>query len=127
MPNYSYQCLDCKSKFELFFYIKDYQEKPKCIKCNKKNTERMYIIDVASQSASVKKMDSELKTIGDLARRNSDRLSEDEKQHLYKKHNEYKDEQYQKPLPTGMSRVKKQPKIKWPGSTGLKKKRDIKK
>jgi hypothetical protein len=54
-------------------------------------------------------------------------LSEDEKQHLYKKHNEYKDEQYQKPLPTGMSRVKKQPKIKWPGSTGLKKKRDIKK
>ena len=87
----------------------------------------MYVVDVASQSASVKKMDTELKTLGDLARRNSDKLSEDEKHHLYIKHNEYKDEQYQKPLPTGMSRVKKQPKIKWPGSSGLKKKRDIKK
>lgn len=127
MPTYSYQCLDCKNKFELFFYIKDYQEKPKCTQCNKKNTERMYAIDVASQSASVKKMDTELKTLGDLARRNSDKLSDDEKHHLYIKHNEYKDEQYQKPLPTGMSRVKKQPKIKWPGSSGLKKKRDIKK
>lgn len=127
MPNYSYQCSNCKTQFELFFYIKDYQEKPKCVKCNKKNTQRMYVLDVATQSTSVRKMDSELKTLGDLARRNSERLSDDEKNHLYIKHNDYKDEQHQKPLPTGMSRVKKQPKIKWPGSSGIKKKRDIKK
>jgi hypothetical protein len=54
-------------------------------------------------------------------------MSDDEKQALYSKHNAYKDDQYKKPLPSGMSRVKKQPKIKWPGTSGNKKRRNIKK
>lgn len=127
MPTYSYRCIDCDKQFELFFYIKDYQEHPNCDKCKKNNTERMYVLDVVTQSASVRKMDSELKTIGDLARRNTERLSEDEKNHLYKKHNEYKENQSEKTLPSGMSRIKKQPKIKWPGSSGIKKRRNLKK
>jgi hypothetical protein len=78
----------------------------------------MYSADVLTQSASVRKSDSELKTIGDLARRNSDKFSEDEKHHLYQKHNSYKyDTNEMKNLPSGMTRINKPNKHKWPGST----------
>ena len=123
MPTYSYLCNACSKEFELFFYIKDYVNKPKCINCNCNDTIRQYIKDVSSQNTSVRKSDSELKTIGDLAQRNSDRMSNDEKHHLYTKHNEYKDDKYLKPLPTGMSRINKNKQIKWPGSKGIKNKR----
>jgi putative FmdB family regulatory protein len=113
MPTYTYNCEKCKKTFELFFYIKDYTEKPKCELCGSKSTHRCYALDAATQSTSVKKSDSELKTIGDLANRNRDRLSADQKLELDKKHNSYKEEQSDKPLPKGMSRIKKPPKIKW--------------
>jgi hypothetical protein len=80
-----------------------------------------------TQMASVKKSDSELKTIGDLARRNSDKFSDDEKTHLYNKHNSYKYEESTKQLPSGMSRLKKPKKTKWPGSSINKNKRKPKK
>lgn len=114
MPTYSYSCNACGSDFELFFYIKDYIEQPKCINCGKKNTSRRYCEDILSQNCSIKKADSELKTIGDLANRNRDRMSVDEKNALYKKHNDYKETQDQKPLPAGMSRIKKGSKTIWP-------------
>lgn len=121
MPSYSYYCSECKIHFEIFSSIKDYSsdKKPICTQCKtNKSVLRRYDIDVSSQHASVKKGDTELKTIGDLARRNSDRLSEDEKIHLYQKHNAYKFEDNTKELPTGMNRVKKPEKMKWPGSKG---------
>lgn len=130
MPNYSYCCISCNQNFELFTYIKDYNPKPKCIICGSKKTERNYVADALTQSSSVKKSDSELKTIGDLARRNTDRMSEDQKSALYRKHNDYKEDAGldQKPLPKGMSRLKKPPKTLWPGSKGVgKKRRNIKK
>ena len=124
MPTYSYLCKNCQCDFELFFYIKDYIECPICINCKSKNTHRRFVDDVLTQSSSVKKTDSELKTIGDLAMRNSERMSDDEKHHLYVKHNSYKDNfDESKPLPKGMTRVKKQPKIKWPGTSVTKKRR----
>lgn len=113
MPTYSYFCNKCEKDFELFFYIKDYVENPKCEYCNHKTTHRLYSKDVLSQSASVKKSDSELKTIGDLANRNRDKMSEDEKNHLHKKHNDYKENKEHKPLPKGMTRMQKGKKIKW--------------
>lgn len=114
MPTYSYYCNKCKKDFELFFYIKDYIENPACEYCqDKKATHRLYSKDILSQSASVKKADNELKTIGDLANRNRDRMSEDEKNHLNKKHNDYKDNKEDKPLPKGMTRMPKGKKIKW--------------
>jgi len=65
-------------------------------------------------NGSVKKSDSELKTIGDLANRNRDRMTNDQKNYLDKKHNEYKDQDLAKELPKGMSRIKKpKNKIKW--------------
>lgn len=112
MPTYSYLCESCKSSFELFFYIKDYQEHPKCSVCGKTKTYRDYN-DLQTLNSSVKKSDSELKTLGDLANRNRDKLSSDEKAHLYQKHNDYKEQESTKQLPTGMSRMKKPPKTKW--------------
>lgn len=124
MPTYTYYCDNCKKQFELFFYIKDYDDNPKCCACSSKKTYRQYVADVLTQSSSVKKADSELKTIGDLAMRNSERMSEDQKTELYIKHNQYKyDKKEDMKLPSGMSRVKKPPKINWPGTTGQKKKR----
>jgi putative FmdB family regulatory protein len=113
MPTYSYRCNKCDLEFELFFYIKQYQENPTCTVCKSKQTTRLYIKDVATQNTSVKKSDTELNTIGDLANRNRDKMSEDQKISLDKKHNEYKDTESQKTLPTGMNRIKKQPKVKW--------------
>jgi putative FmdB family regulatory protein len=114
MPTYSYSCNKCKKEFELFFYIKDYIEQPKCTFCNSSKTERLIAKDAMTLNSSVKKSDSELKTIGDLANRNRDRMSEDEKVALQKKHNAYKEETPKKQLPKGMTRMKKpETKIKW--------------
>lgn len=114
MPTYSYSCEKCNKNFELFFYIKDYISKPVCSNCGCSDTYRLYTVDVLSQSASVKKSDSELSTIGDLADRNRDRMSDDEKANLYKKHNDYKEHKEETPLPNGMTRMKKGKKTIWP-------------
>lgn len=114
MPTYSYSCDKCHQDFELFFYIKDYQESPSCTHCKSKKTSRLYINDISTQRASVRKSDSELKTIGDLANRNRDKLSDDEKAHLHRKHNAYKETPSDKPLPKGMTRMKKGDKTIWP-------------
>jgi putative FmdB family regulatory protein len=113
MPTYSYSCNKCNKSFELFFYIKDYIQQPKCPLCSSKQTNRCYIEDVSTLSSSVKKADSELSNLGDLANRNRDRMSDDQKQFLFQKHNEYREDKSSTDLPSGMSRMKKQPKIKW--------------
>lgn len=118
MPTYTYHCNKCNHRFEIFSYIKDYNSSPVCEICNSNtDTIRMYAVDVQTQSASIKKSDSELKTIGDLAQRNSERMSDDEKIHLYHKHNSYKMDESQKQLPKGMNRIKKPEKPKWPGNS----------
>lgn len=117
MPTYSYFCYDCDCDFEIFTYIKDYTENPKCNICNKKTTYRLYSKDALTQSCSVRKSDTELKTVGDLALRNTERMSSDEKIFLHNKHNSYKENKIEtKPLPRGMTYQKKPPKPKWPGT-----------
>lgn len=116
MPTYSYSCNNCKCNFEIFAHIKDYSENAKCVNCESTNTARRFLDDVVTQATAVKKSDSELKTLGDLAKRNADKMSEDQKIHLYQKHNEYKFEESKKELPKGMNRIKKPIKPKWPGS-----------
>lgn len=112
MPTYSYRCEHCSITFEQFFSLSNYKDKVKCETCNK-TCSRDYAEDVLTQCASVRKADSELKTIGDLANRNRDRFSADERNALDKKHNEYKDQDLAKELPKGMSRMKKPNKVKW--------------
>lgn len=113
MPEYTYYCSECDDKFTIVTSISSYKEKEVCEICHSL-CDRSYEDDLLTLNASVKKSDSELKTIGDLARRNTDRFSDDQKAHLYQKHNAYKDEQSQKALPKGMSRIKKPPKPIWP-------------
>jgi putative FmdB family regulatory protein len=112
MPTYSYFCESCSSKFELFAHFKDYIEHPKCVECSSNQTIRSYSDDLCI--AFVKKSDSELKTIGDLANRNRDKMSQDQKIELSQKHNEYKEQHSNKELPSGMSRMNKlKVKNKW--------------
>lgn len=93
--------------------MQDYISNPVC-DCGSNNTERNYVQDFSSIIGSVRKSDSELKTVGDLANRNRDRLSEDQKLALQKKHNDYKEQQSTKELPRGMSRLPKpKTKTKW--------------
>lgn len=107
MPSYTFYCNGCKNSFEVFCYIRDYIDRPRCISCNSTKTERQYTVDASTISSSIKKSDSELKTIGDLADRNRERMSDDHKQSLLDKHNAYKDTEATQPLPHGMSRIKK--------------------
>jgi putative FmdB family regulatory protein len=114
MPTYTYFCEDCDTIFELFFNIKDYKSSVNCSSCNSKKTTRSYSHDLSTISSSIKKNDSELKTLGDLANRNRDKMSDDQKQHLFDRHNEYKNQDSTKELPKGMSRIKKpNNKIQW--------------
>jgi putative FmdB family regulatory protein len=114
MPCYTFFCDKCQSKFEIVSSIREYNSTQQCPSCkSSKHTNRSYIEDVATLNSSIKKSDNELKTIGDLANRNRDKMSEDHKQSLYEKHNEYKDHKEDTPLPKGMTRLKKQKKIKW--------------
>jgi len=114
MPTYTYKCDKCKEKFELFAHFSDYSEHPKCIHCKSTHTDRSYEDDVINVSCSIKKHSSELKTIGDIANRNRDLLSDDQKMALYEKHNSYKDKDEPINLPKGMSKIKKpKTKPKW--------------
>lgn len=114
MPSYTFFCEECRFKFEIVCSIKDYAETQVCEKCgSSKHVIRSYIEDMATLNASVKKSDSELKTVGDLANRNRDRMSDDQKLSLYRQHNDYKDQPAPNALPKGMTRMKKQPKTKW--------------
>lgn len=116
MPTYSFFCDTCKEKFELYLSLQQYDKSKKiCPSCNKdKKVSRLYSEDLLSLNTSIKKSDSELKTIGDLANRNRDKMSEDHKTHLKERHNNYKDQTPAKELPTGMSRLQRpKQKIKW--------------
>jgi putative FmdB family regulatory protein len=114
LPQYSYFCEKCSNVFELFFSIGSYTDsKQKCPECHS-SCSRSYSTDLSTLSSSVKKSDSELKTIGHLANRNRDRMTEDQKTILHEKHNDYKEVSSDKPLPSGMSRIKKPNRPKWP-------------
>ena len=115
MPTYTYYCFNCDKQFEIFAHISEYKDQSACPVCQKhEKVNRLYCVDAQTQFVSVKKSDSELKTIGDLAKRNTDRMSNDEKTALHIKHNAYKDNKTEtKPLPKGMNRIKKPKKPKW--------------
>lgn len=114
MPEYTFHCDNCGDIFSVVCSIKEYQDKHLCICGSKAN--RSYIDDLLTLNTSIKKSDSELRTIGDLALRNTEKMSDDQKQALYMKHNSYKYENSEKELPKGMNRISKPKKPKWPGS-----------
>jgi putative FmdB family regulatory protein len=107
MPEYTYECDKCQSVFSVICSISNYNEHPKCDACSSKKTHRRYLEDCSTINSSVRLGDNELKTLGDLAQRNTERMSDDEKRHIYEKNNAYKQTQSTNALPTGMSRLKK--------------------
>ena len=113
MPTYTYFCKTCAGSFDLVSSIRSYKEKQKCPSCNEV-CGRDYD-DMLTLRSSVIKSDSELKTVGDLANRNRDKLTADQKAALDHKHTEYQDnklkDELTKELPKGMSRMAK-PKYK---------------
>ena len=113
MPEYTYHCEKCQAKFSVACSIREYVEVVGCVSCKNRKCHRLYREDLLSLNTSVKKSDSELKTIGDIANRNRDKLSVDQKDDLRHKHNAYKETESEKILPKGMSRIKKPPKPKW--------------
>jgi hypothetical protein len=106
MPEYTYECSKCDSVFSVICSISEYKDHPKCT-CGSKETNRCYISDCLTINSRVRLGDDEIKTLGDLAKRNTERMSDDEKRHIYKKNNAYKQTPSEKSLPTGMSRLKK--------------------
>lgn len=116
MPCYSYICEKCNHHFEIVCTISNYKEQIDCELCHKKdNVHREYKLDLSNINTSVIKSDNELKTIGDLANRNRDRMTDDHKASLHEKHNSYKEVQSTKELPKGMSRIQKpKTKYRWP-------------
>jgi len=111
MPTYTYQCSKCEKIFELFSTIADYKDTAKC-DCKGKAL-RMYAEDLLTLNQSVRKGDGELKTIGDLAMRNTERMSSDQKAELHAKNNAYKETPSTNTLPKGMTRLKKTKGVKW--------------
>lgn len=116
MPTYTFICTKCNHIFELFRTFKQYDEGGfKCEQCGSSKVLRDYQNDATGVEMSVRKGDGELKTLGDLANRNRDRMSSDQKAELNRKHNEYKAPVQKKELPKGMTRMKKSSgKFQWP-------------
>jgi putative FmdB family regulatory protein len=113
MPEYTFLCAKCKATFSIVCSIRDYSDKQKCQYCKSQLTHRHYATDLSNITGSVVKTDSELKTLGDLANRNRDRMSEDQKQALHQKHNSYRETQQNTPMPNGMTRIPKTNGVKW--------------
>lgn len=113
MPTYTFVCTKCNNKIELFMTYSQYKEEQVCEKCSSLCV-RSYSDDLLNTSGFVRLSDDEIKTIGHLAHRNTEKMSQDQKESLRQKHNAYKYEDNSRPLPQGMSRIKRGPKTIWP-------------
>lgn len=115
MPTYSYECSKCENLFELYSSISEYKDCVKCPQCKGK-ANRSIVTDAITLNGSVRLGDDELKTLGHLAMRNTERFSDDQKMAIDKKNNAYKEEKEKakKALPQGMSRIQRpKTKFKW--------------
>jgi len=109
MPEYTFVCNTdkggCGHTFSMIMSMAEYSDKQKCPSCKKiKAVCRCLEADLPTINTSVRRSDDQV-TVGELAKRNSERLSSDEKAHLTEKHNEYKYEEPTKELPDGMKRM----------------------
>ena len=111
MPEYTYHCNNCKLSFSIVCSISSYSDNVKCEKCG--DSCGRDCSDYSSLSTTVKLAHSEIKTVGHLAQRNTENMSQDQKAELHAKHNEYKYDRPEQALPKGMTRIKKPPKPKW--------------
>ena len=109
MPIYSFFCSKCQDDFEIVQKISEYSGKAKCPNCHKKSSQRLYDVP----HCSIILGNHELKTVGHVVDRNTEKMSNDEKSHLTHKHNEYKYNKKYKELPRGMSRLPLKERERW--------------
>ncbi len=110
MARYTFLCDEddsgCGHTFEIACSISEYEEKidrpQTCPECRKIKSVRRDLQSDAIMYVG----DSTPKTLGAKCDKNSSRISADEKHHLNKKHNAYKEVAPSKPLPKGMSRTR---------------------
>lgn len=90
MAIYTFKCTNkkCKTVVESCQSIKDYQPLITCPTCKKDTLVRDYESDLPS--GSVKRGDHQI-TVGELAKRNTERFSEDYKEHLHNKNYAYRE------------------------------------
>lgn len=110
MPTYTYFCDDCQQYFEKFALMCDYTDSETCPTCNScRNVIRALGYDISTVHRTVVAGDNEI-NLGQLADRNTQRMSRDEKIDKFYEQNKYKYEGPETDLPTGMTRVHKKDK-----------------
>ena len=109
MPTYTYFCPECQSTFELSLLMCDYKDTQICTKCDYTQATRALGLDIQTLQGVVTASDGEIK-LGQLAERNSKRMSRDEKIDKCYEQNKYKYEGTDKNLPDGMTRINKKDK-----------------
>jgi len=105
MPQYTYDCAKCNETFTMYLPMDKFVGEYRCPECDTL-APHSFLEDAKTISSNVRKGDDEI-TVGALAKRNSERLSSDEKAHLTYEQNKYKYEEPTKELPKGMSRMGK--------------------
>lgn len=103
MPEYEYRCTKCGEHFEIICSMEDYELIDECPYCCTDSAVRVF----STQPGFVKLAESEIKTLGHLAKRHSETMSDDKKASLKRKNTAYMREGPDKPLPPGMRRIKK--------------------
>ena len=103
MPVYEYRCTKCEEHFEIICSMEEYEVIDDCPYCNTKSAVRVF----STQLGFVKLAESEIKTLGHLAKRHSETMSPDEIAHIKHKNTAYRREGPDQPLPPGMHRIKK--------------------
>ena len=111
MPTYSFKCFEedggCGHSFEVVMSMSEYKDRQKCPACRKvKGVHRDYTNDPIN--AQVILGDSEIKTVGHLAGRNRDKMSDEEKTLIKQKSTTYLEQrrlETNKNLPPGMKRL----------------------
>jgi hypothetical protein len=93
--------------------------------CGSNKVHRDYEKDLDGLVGAVRKHSSELKTIGDIAARNRDTYSDDQKLDMKKQHFSYLEEGELPEPPKGATRIKKSEPVKWTDTPT--KKRPVKK
>ena len=89
MPNYEYQCLDCRKRFQLFFTFTDYGNKPaQCTHCSSNNVRRKIgrvrvarsdesHMESLADPGNLDKIDEDPRALGQMMRQMSSQLGED--------------------------------------------------
>ena len=114
----------CGHEFSIVCSVSDYTDEVECESCGKtKEVIRNYVED--TNSGFIKKSDTEIK-VGHLASRNRDSLSSDEKDHIYKKHNEYRYKKSKLKLPKGHTVTEKQMPTRKEAENSKREKKEIK-